>query len=445
MKKILLVGSGAREHAIAYSLKKNNDVELYSCQSYSNYGITELSKAVLQTETDHKKIVEFCNQKNIDFCVIGPESPLEAGLTDALSQANFKCASPSKAAARIETDKHFMRSILDKHNVPGQIKNLTTSSVEAALEFCEEMKWKVAIKPIGLTAGKGVKVWGDHLSNEEEVQAYIREILTEKISGHHAVLIEDLLIGQEFTIHFFCDGKSAFPTPPVQDHKRAFDHDAGPNTGGMGSYSFQKRLPFLNEEDYEFCCRIGQQIIEALNEEGSPFKGILYGQFILTSQGPKIIEFNSRFGDPEAINTLLLLDSDFSEICSAIITGELTKSMIRFKNQFSLASYAVPAGYGIASRENEILTIDEEIIKQLGTNIFFGSCNFVDKIGSKITVKTTKSRTFAVAAVGDDLKHAYHNVINSLKSVEGLFHYRTDIGSEESIKNKMTMMSSLIL
>lgn len=441
MVKVLLVGSGAREHAIAYALTKNIETELYSCQGYSNYGIKECSKKILETETDYEQIVEFAKKNQVDFAFIGPEAQLRDGLVDILESNGIPCASPTRMAARIESDKMFMRELLDKYFIDGRINYLVTENIDEALQFCSNLDWKVAVKPIGLTAGKGVKVWGDHLKNEQEVSDYIKEIISNGISGYSQVLIEELLIGQEFTIHFFSDGKNAYPSIPIQDHKRAFNEDQGPNTGGMGAYSDKVNLPFLSQEDLQAAYAIGNNVIAALSEEGCPFKGILYGQFILTQYGIKIIEFNSRFGDPEAMNTLTLLESDFTEICKNIINGSLMINQIVFKKQASLCVYIVPAGYGIDPKENEKIVISSDKIKEKGARVFFGSCNFVDSYDGIITVSTTKSRTFGICALGENLEDAFGSVSQCFQHINGNVHYRTDIGSTKAITNKITMVN----
>lgn len=443
MRKVMLIGSGAREHAIAYALTKNGNVELYSCQGFANYGISRLSKEVIDTEKDYAEIIKFGLKNHIDFAFVGPEAQLTDGIVDMLEENGIPCASPSRKAARIESDKMFMRSLMDKYNMDGQIRYLVTTDFAEAVHFCGKLNWKVAIKPIGLTAGKGVRVWGDHLKTEDEVKEYINEILTRGISGYNKVLVEELLTGQEFTIHFFCDGNNAYPSVPVQDHKRAYNNDKGPNTGGMGAYSDVEILPFLNNNDLQDAHAIGKSAVRALNKEGCPFKGVLYGQYILTAQGVKVIEFNSRFGDPEAMNTLMLLDSDFPEICLSMISGTLKQDQIKFRKSASLCVYIVPAEYGVNPLVDEPVAINLEEITRSGLSVFFGSCNFSKEEKGTIVVRTTKSRTLAIASTGEKLAAAYSSVSDCLQYVSGKVHYRTDIGSPDSIKQKIDMINKI--
>lgn len=442
MKKVLLVGSGAREHAIAFALTKHGEVELYSCQGYSNYGITKCSKMVLETETDFQAIMDFAKKNNVEFAVVGPEAQLQDGIVDMLEENGIPCASPRKKAARIESDKMFMRNLLNKYSIEGNIKHVVTDNINEAIYFCKKNNWQVAVKPIGLTSGKGVKVWGEHLKNEEEVIAYITEVISTGMSGYSKVLLEELLVGQEFTIHYFCDGTKAIPTISIQDHKRAYNNDKGPNTGGMGAYSEVDKLPFITENDLIFVEQIGNQVINALKIEGSPFRGVLYGQYIKTEKGIKIIEFNSRFGDPEAMNTLMLLKSNFVDICIDMINGNLDKEKIEFNKKASLCVYIVPYGYGIESMENEQVFINYKNILRNNGIIFFGSCNFQKKEDDTIIVSTTRSRTLAICAMGNDLKESFSIVSKCLKHVSGKIHYRTDIGSDESINKKIKMIEN---
>ncbi len=445
MEKVLLVGSGAREHAMADALVRDGKAILHAAIAVDNPGIMRLAESIVHTESDIQAIIEHCRKHEIQFCLVGPEKPLEEGVTDALSKAGFPCAAPSQAAARIETNKAFMRSLLEKYDVPGRIEYMETASLPDAVGFSKRLDWKVAVKPLGLTSGKGVKVWGDHFQMPEQVEQYIHEILSTGMSGHSRVIIEELLRGQEFTVHFFCDGNSAIPTPAIQDHKRAYDDDRGPNTGGMGSYSSSDGLlPFLDMQAYDEAVMIGQRVIDALKAEGCPFKGILYGQFMLTQHGPKIIEFNARFGDPEAMNTLTLLRSSYVDICKAIVQGTLTEEMLRFAPEASVTRYIVPRGYGSCPEEGKEVTIDEKGIRETGSSLFYASCNLLGKQGDITKIRTTRSRTLAVTATGEDIASAQRKTQNALQFVEGEVYFRSDIGTEDSLTKKVAAMRALM-
>jgi len=326
--KVLVIGGGAREHTICEAVKRS-DAELYSIMKNLNPGIRRIARDFyLHDETDVEKVTEYAVSKNIDLAIVGPEAPEEAGITNALREKGIAVASPSKEAAEIETNKEFMRSLMERHGIIGTLKSRAFSDVREAKKFIEMMDGEVAVKPVGLTGGKGVKVAGDHFRNIEEAVKYAEEVITKKIGGEARVLIEEKAVGEEFTIQAFCDGSTIIPTPAVQDHKRLLPGDDGPNTGGMGSYSDASGLlPFMDRNDYEEAVSILQGIVEAMGREGRDYRGVIYGQFMLTGEGPKVIEINARWGDPEAMNILPLLKADFEaekicEKCLEHVKGE---------------------------------------------------------------------------------------------------------------------------
>lgn len=409
-----------------------------------NPGILSLSHTIFPSESDAQGITQFGQTAGADFGVVGPEKPLEAGLVDSLEEAGIPCASPTRDAARIETNKAFMRQLLTRYDIPGQVEHVETSLLSQALAFCEQHHWQVAVKPIGLTAGKGVRVWGDHLHSPDEVKQYIAQVLKTRMSGYDEVLIEELLRGQEYTIHFFSDGATALASPAVQDHKRAFDGDQGPNTGGMGSYSDANGLlPFLSLREYEQSVSIGQKVIAALQEEGAPFKGVLYGQFILTAQGPKIVEINARFGDPEAINTLMVLRSNFADLCQTMISGGIQEKKLSFDPQATVVQYVVPQGYGIAPRAGEEVMIDDAAIRDIGARVFYASCDLLGREKQGTRVRTTTSRTLGVAAAGDTIEAARLRAEAALSCISGNVFHRTDIATPASLQLKVEQMRKL--
>jgi phosphoribosylamine--glycine ligase len=300
--KVVLVGNGAREHAIAERLAE--DCELYAVMSKKNPAIAQLSKEYWICDIENpKEVKSVLEGKDFDLGFASPDATLEAGVSDALAECGMLVASPSKAASRVEWDKSYMRSLHEKHKVGGCPLHDIVADAESAARLIKEYG-QVAIKPLGLSGGKGVKVSGDHFINVDEKIAYADSLI--KKDGR--VLIEEKLVGEEFTLQAFCDGSRIALMPPVQDHKRAYEGDSGPNTGGMGSYTTGPILPFLSESDIEQARTIIQDTAHALKKDGSPFKGILYGQFMATGDSVKLIEFNARFGDPEAMNVLSLLD-----------------------------------------------------------------------------------------------------------------------------------------
>ena len=253
------------------------------------------------------------------------------------------CVGPTKELARIESSKSFARRLLAKYGIPGNPRFRIFSGLNGIESWLRELGGFV-VKPDGLTGGKGVKVSGEHLRSIADAVVYCKEVLDE---GHPSVVVEEKLDGEEFSLQSFCDGTHVVDMPVVQDHKRAHEGDTGPNTGGMGSYSCANHsLPFLSREDLGRASAINKLVAKALLEEsGEPYKGILYGGFMATRDGVRLIEYNARFGDPEALNVLSLLRTDFADVCEAIIQGTLHKMRIRFEKLATVCKYVVPEGY----------------------------------------------------------------------------------------------------
>jgi len=437
--KVLSVGGGAREHAIVKALKKS-DVELYSVMKNRNPGIAKMSKDTLFIkETEIDKIVEWAKSKKVDFAFIGPEAPLGAGIVDILEKAGIPSVGPSKKAAQIEISKEFMRNLMSKHNLPGMVDYKVFDNIEKAEKFLKDYGKEVVVKPIGLTGGKGVKIMGEHLLSIEDVVDYCKEIIENKIGGSSSFILEERMVGEELTLQAFCDGSHIIPMPAVQDHKRAYEGDVGPNTGGMGSYSQEDGLlPFLKKEEYEECVSIMKKMVNAMKEDGTPYKGILYGQFILTKAGPKVIEINARFGDPEAMNILPLLTSDFSDICQGIIDGNLSSKIASFKNKATVCKYVVPMGYGVESLVGEKVEVDEIKIVNDGAELFYAS---VDQRDNQIY--TTSSRSLAVVGIENSIFEAEKVAERALSHVKGKVFMRHDIGKKELIENRINHMKEL--
>lgn len=437
--RVLVIGGGAREHAICTAVNKS-DAELYSFMKNLNPGIKRIAKDYfLHDERNAQKVLEYALNKKIEMAIIGPEAPEEVGVTDVLEENGIRVASPSKKAAEIETNKEFMRKIMEKYKIRGSVKCKTFSNINMAREFIEMLDGNVAVKPIGLTGGKGVKVAGDHLKNIEEAISYAREVIEKGIGGKNKVLIEEKVIGEEFTLQAFCDGSTIYPMPAVQDHKRLLPDDRGPNTGGMGSYSHKSGLlPFMTESDYEEGATILQKIIEGLNREGREYKGVIYGQFILTGDGVKVIEINARFGDPEAMNVLPLLKTDFVDICMAMTEKKLNRKRISFENKSTVCKYVVPKGYGIKPEAGKEIRVDEREIRKAGGHLFYASVN--EENGK---IYTTTSRSLAVVGIADEIEDAEKICEESLKHVNGEIFIRHDIGTQKLIQKRINHMKMI--
>jgi phosphoribosylamine--glycine ligase len=438
---VLVVGGGAREHAICDAVRRSETATLFSVMSNINPGIEQLSeKYLVEKETKIEPIMTFAQKNNIDLVLIGPEAPLEAGLSDALTTKGIHVCAPTQRAARIETDKEWMRNLLTKYTIPGQLRHQSFTNPTDAEKFVTELDAQIAIKPIGLTGGKGVHVAGDHFNGITEAMAYITEVIHNKIGGASKVLLEEKAIGEEFTLQGFTDGTHLVALPAVQDHKRLLSDDKGPNTGGMGSYSCNDGLlPFLTQKEYDEAASILRQIINALASDGCRYVGPIYGQFILTAQGVKIIEINARFGDPEAMNVLPLLQSDFLSICTAMINGTLSKQDIKMEKKSTVCKYVVPEGYGVKSMVGEPLIVDEKAIQKTGARLFYASVNKKDD-----HLITGSSRSLAVVGITDTLAQAEQICERALSFVQGdhLF-IRHDIGTKALLEKRVRHMKQI--
>ena len=438
---ILLIGGGAREHAICEAIHCSKNSEIYCVMQNLNPGIESLvNDYLLDKETNIEQVVRYAKKNTIELAIIGPEAPLEAGLTDELIKNNIDVCSPTKKAARIETDKEWMRELLKKYEIHGQVLFESFTDIQKAKKFVTKLNGNIAIKPIGLTGGKGVKVSGDHFNNTNEAIEYVKEIIDTQIGGKAKVLIEEKIVGEEFTLQAFSDGINILPLHAVQDHKRLLPNDEGPNTGGMGSYSCSDGLlPFLSRSNYEEAAAILQEIIEALYKENCKYIGPIYGQFMITSEGPKIIEINARFGDPEAMNVLPLLENDFIELCMAMINGSLSNKKIQLKKKSTVCKYIVPEGYGIKSMIGEKIFVDEEKVKNTGSKLFYASVNKKDD-----HVFTTSSRSLAIVGISDSIAEAEVSCEKGLEFVKGEHIFiRHDIGTEKLLEKKMSHIKKL--
>ncbi|MAE42637.1 phosphoribosylamine--glycine ligase [Candidatus Woesearchaeota archaeon] len=435
MANVLLIGSGAREHVVAESLKKNKDTKLYSFMKANNPGIAKLSdKVEIGSYSDLEKIKSFAKENNVDFAFIGPEDPLNEGVVDALQEIGIESIGPKKTLAKLETSKSFTRELLQKYNIDGnpKFKVFNKDNVNEIENFLNESN-DIVIKPDGLTGGKGVKVQGDHFNTKEEAIAYCKEVL----GTHPSVIVEEKFDGEEFSLQCLTDGKTVIATPPVQDHKRAYDGDSGPNTGGMGSYSYENHLlPFLKKEHVDKALEITKKVADAIYEEtGEYYKGVMYGGFILTKDGVKLIEYNARFGDPEAINVLPLLKTDFVGICQAIIVQELDRIKIEFEKKATVCKYTVPKGYPSNPVKNEKVEIGNvpENVK-----LYYAS---VDEKEDGLYM--TGSRAIAFVGIADNIEKAEKIAEQAVSSIKGKVFHRKDIGTKELIVKKVNHIENL--
>jgi phosphoribosylamine--glycine ligase len=434
--KFLIIGSGAREHAIAKALSRSkHKPEIFCCGSSHNPGIEDLSAGFWVgdiTATD--VIVAQAQAWQIDIAFIGPEAPLEVGLSDALWDASIAAIGPKKQLAQIETSKSFTRDLLEQYQINASPQYRVFVDTFEVKEYLQHLGSDgYVIKANGLMGGKGVKVAGDHLHSFQEALAFCAE-LTEM---GQTFVIEEKLIGQEFSLLCFSDGNRLVTMPAVQDHKRAFNGDQGPNTGGMGSYSDANHsLPFLTEKDLEAARHINESMMNALTAKyRERYIGILYGSFMATKKGVKLIEYNARFGDPECLNVLSILESDYVEICLAMIEGTLHPSLAIFSNLATVCKYAVPEGYPDAPLKNILIDISE--IKD-NENLYLGAVNAVED-----KLYATGSRTAAVVGIAPTIAEAEATAEDMIQLIKGQLFHREDIGTDELIDKRIQQMKTL--
>ncbi|TXT60969.1 MAG: Phosphoribosylamine--glycine ligase [Promethearchaeota archaeon] len=438
MTNILIVGHGAREHAIGEALVRGG-AELYAFMSFKNAGLDELSKNRIRihSETDFKAIISFCKEKNIDFVVIGPEKPLCVGIVDAIESSGFPCVGPKIEAAQIEGSKIFMRNLMEKFKIKSNVKSKSFKSMEGVEEYIDKMgEVNLVVKPDGLTGGKGVKVFGDHLFSKEDMVNYCTELIDQK----RQFILEEKIEGEEFTLQTFVDGENVVSTPLVQDHKRAYEGDKGPNTGGMGSYSMANHLmPFITQEDVEDALEDMKNIVAAIKAEtGVKYKGFLYGQFMKTKNGIKLIEFNARLGDPEAMNILPILKTNFVDICKGIINENLASS-IEFQKKATVCKYLAPEGYPKSPKKDQLVEIDTKKLKDIGARYYYASVYKKDG-----QVYTTTSRAMGVLGVADSLKKAEEIAEKGVGCIHGNLFHRKDVGTQSLLKKRIDHMESIL-
>jgi phosphoribosylamine--glycine ligase len=434
--QFLIVGSGAREHAMAKALKRSStDPAVYCFGTSKNPGIDELAVAYAVGDIcDVEAILAKALYWKIDIAIIGPEAPLERGLADLLWKNGIRTIGPKKILAQIETSKAFTRNILKKFKAKGALEYRAFHDLFDVREYLQHLgSNQYVIKADGLMGGKGVKVGGEHLHSFNEAEAYCQELLDQG----HSFVIEEKLVGQEFSLLCFSDGNRLVPMPIVQDHKRAYVDDEGPNTGGMGSYSLANhRLPFLSDTDIETAMQINQAMVSALTYEyQEPYIGILYGSFMATKKGIQLIEFNARFGDPEALNVLAILESDFAVICEAMVNSTLTQEMVTFANLATVCKYTVPDGYPDHPAKDILIDIQDVQDKE---QLYLGAVNLEEG-----QLYATGSRTAAVVGIALNVVDAEKIAEAEVSRIKGMLFHREDIGTRELINRRIQQMEAL--
>ncbi len=438
---ILVITNSARGEAIVDALhRSHHHPTIIALSTVQSPGLRRMCERVHTVDImDFDAICAHAQSIQPDFTFIAPDDPIGEGLADRLAAIGIPSIGPKKALARIESDKGFARHLFEKYGIDASPKFRVftdASDDEMRTYMMDDLSGDYVVKYAGLRGGKGVKVGGEHLQTIDEAVQYARECITEGGS----VVIEEKLVGVECSLLSFVSGSSVVDMPFIQDHKRAFNGDTGPNTGGMGTYSDKDhRLPFLTEEDALRASELNKQVARALQQEcNDGYCGILYGGFIATKDGMKIIEYNARFGDPEALNILPLLKTDFVDVCLAMIQDNLTQEHVQFEKKATVCLYITPQSYPDAKNERgQLISIPVEIPNNI--HLFYGDVNQLDD-GS---VHLGGSRSIGVVALGKSIQEAQASALAFCQRIEGPIRYRTDIGTEALLEERIKMMQQL--
>ena len=410
--KVLVIGSGGREHAIVEALSRSpRKPKIYAAPG--NAGIAALAECVAIKDTETDKLLAFAQENGIELTVVGPEAALAVGVVDKFRAAGLKIFGPTKAATEIESSKDFAKRLMKKYDVP-TADYATFSDFDEALAYVRKGSLPTVLKYDGLAAGKGVVI----ATTMEEAEATLRDMLLDTKFGEGRVVIEEFLTGEEFSLMCFVAGNKICPMPVAQDHKRAYDNDEGPNTGGMGAYT---ELPFVSAEDHEYAMtNIMQRVADAMVAEGTPFTGVLYGGLMKTPQGIKVIEFNARFGDPETEVVLPRLKSDAIDVFMAVANNEQPET--EWSEEATLGIVLASKGYPGDYQKGFVIKGTERVeskIYHMGTAMKEGN------------LVTAGGRVMIVVASAPTLKEAQMKAREDIAKIEcdNLFH-RTDIGAK---------------
>lgn len=416
--KVLIVGSGGREHAIAYSVSKSKRADKIYCAP-GNGGIAGIAECVNISAMEFEKLADFAQDNGIDLTIIGMDDPLVGGIVDVFEERGLRVFGPRKNAAIIEGSKSFSKDLMKKYNIPTCHYEKFTSPEEAIL-YLENASFPVVLKADGLALGKGVLI----CNNLQEAEAGVAALMLDKQFGDagDTIVIEDFITGREVSVLCFCDGTHIKPMTSAQDHKRAKDGDKGLNTGGMGTFS---PSPFYTEEIQKFCEeKIYQPTMDAMKAEGRDFTGVLFAGLMLTEEGPRVLEYNARFGDPEAQVVLPRMKNDILDVIDACIDGKLDQIDLEFEDNAAVCVVLASDGYPERYEKGKLITGLENFDGKEGYYVFHA--------GTKRTeegIVTNGGRVLGVTAKGENLKEARANAYKATEWVEFDNKYmRSDIG-----------------
>ena len=413
--KVLVVGSGGREHAICWALKKSPKVtELYCAPG--NGGISEIAQCVNVKATDIDGMVAWAKEHAMDFVMVAPDDPLAMGMVDAMEAAGIRAFGPRANAAIVEGSKAFSKELMKKYHIPTAAYEIFTDK-DAALRYVEAQGAPIVVKCDGLALGKGVVV----AQTVEEAREAVLNMMENKAFGQAGakVVIEECMTGPEVTVLAFTDGKTIVPMPSSQDHKRAYDNDQGPNTGGMGAIS---PCPNYTPEHANICMEtIFQPTVDALNAEGRTFQGVIYFGMMLTPKGPKVVEYNARFGDPECQAVLSLLETDLMDILEACVDQTLGDLDVKFRDEASCCLVLASGGYPVAYEKGKEITGLDQVS---GAVVFHAGTKLENGV-----FYTNGGRVLGVTAVAPTLREAVDRAYEAAKPISfEKMHFRKDIG-----------------
>jgi phosphoribosylamine---glycine ligase len=441
----MIVGHGGRESALASRMAEHS--ELFAFAGHLNPSLVRYTQASggqveIGDVCDAQAVARFASANRIDVAMVSADEPLEAGVVDALLAQGTRAVGPTRAGAEIEWNKAFARSLL-ADVAPEATPRLRVvqrpEEVREALASFESAP--VVVKPSGLTGGKGVKVMGPHLADHREAGEYARSLLEAGKPGD-SVLIEEKIVGAEFTIQAISDGRTVVFPNSTYDYPYRFDGDTGPGTGGMGSLSCaQPTLPFMTAAHYEQACSIVERVIARLSQEGRRFTGVMNSGFFATASGVQVIEFNARFGDPECMNIMALLDGDWPQVMERICAGELTRGDVRLRDEASLVLYLVSPDYALARSGPPAtyeFTLDVAAMERAGCSVFFSSAVHVVEDTYR-TVGT--SRAAALVTTAPSLREAHERVVACADSVDVL-QWRREVGDEHYLEGLGALVRS---
>ena len=416
--KVLVIGGGGREHALVWKISKSPKVSKIFCAP-GNAGISRIAECVSIRADDVQGLLSFVKHNKIDVTVVGPEAPLVLGISDAFRSEGLKIFGPSKAASKLEGSKAFSKNIMLKYNIPTAEAGVFTD-YDNAIEYIRKKGTPIVIKADGLAAGKGVIV----ATNEKEATDAVKAMMIDMVYGDAGkmIIIEECLTGEEASFLVFTDGRDIIPMPLSKDHKRVFDDDKGPNTGGMGAYS---PVPGISDEMYlRIMDDIIVPVIEGLEREGYTYEGVLYTGLMITRDGPRVLEFNCRFGDPEAQPIIMRLSSDIMEIIEGVVGRRLGMVNVKWSDSASVCVVMASGGYPDKYRNGKIISGLNDVAGMEDVMVFHAGSAYNNE-----NIVTAGGRVLGVTALGEDIGKAKEKAYEAVGKIyfDGM-HYRKDIG-----------------